>query len=1164
MKQVAFRASCVIFFLVGLVLARNSFSHDDVFASSPFSVTFATGVLTLGAIFVIAILAGGAILRDYDHKMDGLIFTTRISHFQYVVSRFIGLYNASLMVVASGVLGVFVERLLPGALYGAGEVLRPWPYLWSLLVFAAPNVLLGTSLIFTTAALTRNSMATYVSGVFLYILYCVGSIVGGSPLIVSSNIATPEHARVASVMEPYGLAAYMEVTRYWTVIQKNTAYMAMEGSFLLNRLLWVGFALLLFAVAYRFFSFRVLAKSQNKTDKTRSDAAVATVAYRPIAPAQSGMGWQFAAFVSQTKLCFRTLIFSFPTYAFALLWTFFYLLSMNDQLTTGDFGRPFHPLTSLIVPDMIAPLLRLGFIMVVFYAAELMWQERKTGMAGLIDATPSPAIVLWGAKLAALCGVIVSLTTYSIILSVLYQISKGYFEFEWLLYADVFWRAGVPLVLLAILALFFQVIIPNKYAGMVGGFSFIILFSGIGGGLVKSLTHPMLRYAFTPKPRYSSMSGGSYAGDAANWFLFFWITVAILIAYVSLRLWPRGTASLQLKAGTKAGRILAISAVVAFISVGSATYYRTNIVHPRPSREQRMDWAEAYERAYSQHHNVPNPTYVDVKLAMDVYPSQRSYEINGTMGFENQTDAAMEQVLVNSSMEVSEQELSIDGATLEKYDAEFGMYWFRFDTPLAPGASSVLNLDMTVVRSGFQRLNYENFTLERASYMEIDKVLPNWGYDPSLIIGDPEDRLERDLPKAEAFPIWDGHSHESRSKVTFEIVVSTSHGQTVIAPGYMQDSWQEGERAYFQYGIDKLIPYAFGIASAVYESRQLDADGIPVTVYHHPGHDFNVDESLQASKDALSYYSEQFGPFPYTELKIAEIPAFGDRSAGTAYPATIYGVENRGWVADNANDTMHLTDRRVAHEIGHMWWGKELTPHYVEGYRALTEVLCEYCEMVVSEKSNGRASVMEATAAYVSQYFFLRSFEEVAERPISKVLNQPHIYYFKGSHVVHVLREMLGEETINGVLREMLSDFAYPKNPVAEDLISRLLAVAPQEHHARIDELFNQVVTYELGVTGVSLLSRTDQLSEVQATLAGTKRSVDPEGKEHVSVIADWVDVGFYRDGELVQMEKVRLDEESLTTIFNVKGQPDSMRIDPNRLRLEQEVQNNTASIVKL
>src|SRR5690606_3859923 len=106
-------------------------------------------------------------------------------------------------------------------------------------------------------------------------------------------------------------------------------------------------------------------------------------------------------------------------------------------------------------------------------------------------------------------------------------------------------------------------------------------------------------------------------------------------------------------------------------------------------------------------------------------------------------------------------------------------------------------------------------------------------------------------------------------------------------------SWREQGRRYFEYEAE--VPEAFGspVISGRYAVREdrwtpPDGSGLPpveLRIYHHPTHTGNLDNVVRGMKAALEYFSEQFGPIPYREMSIVEVPSYGD--FGSAFPGLV-------------------------------------------------------------------------------------------------------------------------------------------------------------------------------------------------------------------------------------------------------------------------------------
>ncbi|MEI8642242.1 hypothetical protein P4S68_19085 [Pseudoalteromonas sp. Hal099] len=79
-------------------------------------------------------------------------------------------------------------------------------------------------------------MAVYVTAVVIYISYQLASIYFDD--LAFRNIVV--------YADPFGTGSLIDLTRYWTVSDKNTEVLTLSGDFLINRILWVALSLAMF------------------------------------------------------------------------------------------------------------------------------------------------------------------------------------------------------------------------------------------------------------------------------------------------------------------------------------------------------------------------------------------------------------------------------------------------------------------------------------------------------------------------------------------------------------------------------------------------------------------------------------------------------------------------------------------------------------------------------------------------------------------------------------------------------------------------------------------------------------------------------------------------------------------------------------------------------
>ncbi|MBT8068691.1 MAG: hypothetical protein KJO09_15715 [Gammaproteobacteria bacterium] len=1153
-RQNIFVVATLVYFLMGIVVTQGG--PANTISNSPFAVTYLINIFTIGSVIVIALLAGVAILRDSEHKMDGIIFTTGLSRQDYVISRFGGLVLAAMAVLAAAALGLYVGRFMPWVDATEFRGYSVGPYLWALLFIGLPNVLVGCSVIFAAAALSRNSMATYLSGVLLYVLYFVGSIIGNSPLLAGSNLEASTNPELAALLEPYGLVAFMEQTRYWAVAQKNEAYAALEGMFFYNRVLWTGFALSLLALTYRFFDFRVLRKEGGKP-KSILQAAFTPITYRPISPVPTGIARGWTSFLMQARMDLKTVVRGFPFYALMLLWTMLVLIMFKETLVNGEMGNPRQPLTHFLVAALIMPLQKIGSFVVIFFAAELLFIERSNKMDGILDATPISNLSLAGAKVLSASLVILILIGYSIVLGVGTQLFLDAPSINLALYASLFLRVGIPLLAMAVLCVCICNFFTNKYMGMALSFLVMVLFSGFSQ--VALMQHPMLQFAYIPAFSYSTMADTTYHAAFTNSLLVFWTGLAGVLLSFALRYWRRGPEK-RPSAFSMSTRALAALSLFVLVTSGSYAAYQFHANQEYRTKKERIQYKADYERAYTTYEDQRAPTYSDMNLSVDIYPQERTYRVRGSLAFINNTDQPIEELLVGFSSLASKHQVDIDGATLLEQDPTFDHYLFRFNEPLLPGQRGQLETEVEVLRSAFMRRDGENFVLPNASYIEVDKVLPFFGFNENNLLQDPKNRAKYDLPPRSIYPSQDDHISEDGGWVNLDVTLSGQEGQELLMPGKLVRSWQEDGRHHASYRSKGLVRPRFAVAAGTYETRTAQADGVTVTAYYSKGQDGVVDALLQGAVDTLRYGSRVLVPYDDDELKIVAIPSFADRVAGTAYRNTIFEVENRIYQLEPKKGGNFNAYRGMAHEVGHQWWGHTVHPANAEGHSMIAEMLAVYTETVMSDEVYGMERRMEELKRRRDLYFYIRSFEEDVERPMYEVHYQPYIYYFKGAHVAYVLSQLMGRERVDQVLGQFAKTYRYPARPTADKLSKALISAAPEQYRDQVRELLEEVVTYNLRMISAKGTKEGTVLVAMQAD-----RIVwDETGNATETAFTGPLELGFYKQGELIGSQMIDLKTgASQHEVFPPQG-TDRVGLDPQMLRLDDDSDNNRISVTAL
>jgi len=115
----------------------------------------------------------------------------------------------------------------------------------------------------------------------------------------------------------------------------------------------------------------------------------------------------------------------------------------------------------------------------------------------------------------------------------------------------------------------------------------------------------------------------------------------------------------------------------------------------------------------------------------------------------------------------------------------------------------------------------------------------------------------------------------------------------------------------------------------------------------------NAQMVATVSAHAIEFFSARYGPFPYADLKVAQLP--GELSQG--WPGLIF-LSSTSFLTAEEKSQLHMSSvektlvtQVIAHETAHQWWGDLVT---WSGYRDqwLVEALANYSSMMVLEEEN--------------------------------------------------------------------------------------------------------------------------------------------------------------------------------------------------------------------
>jgi hypothetical protein len=1138
-----------------------------VFVNGPRQVALSSALLGCFGIVVAAAMMGRSVQQDFEYETHHFFFSAPIPKYAYVFGRFLGALATLAVVFSSIVLGNLLGALLPPVDPSRVGPFAALTYLQPYFLTLLPNLFIFGAIFFVLAALTRRMLPVYVAGVVMMIGY----------LVAPSLARDLDYKTLAALIDPFGTTALIRLTEYWTISERNVRMVPFEGVYLANRLIWSAFSLVVLLLGYWRFSFA--SSPLDRRAGVRGEGGTAPVGSTVTAPPAVDTH-EAPDFVARRltllllKSSWLNLRESVKNVYFAVIALAGVLMLVVSSLDLGSiYGTTTYPVTYMVL-ELIRDVFALFLVIVtVFYAGEMVWREREARMAQMLDALPVPSWLPLAAKTLALVGLQAVLLLVAMVCGMLIQLFRGYFALEPGLYLHTLFGVLLPeYALAAALAIAAQAILNNKYLAYFVLVLYYIAMIALGS---LGLDHPMLMYAALPNVTYSAMNGFGHHLALQRTLLVYWGGAALVLLALALVLWPRGVSDTMRERLQLARRRLTPGVLGAFglgallfLGTGLLLWYNLEHVGAYQSAWTKDRLRAEYELRYRRYAKLAQPRITDVKLQVDIMPATRTLKVKGSYQLENRSAVPITEVVLSQQPGPQlHSRFPQAAAKLLEADAERGFYRYGLAAPIAPGARIVLEFELEDAPGGVLGLGRDTAVVGNGTFFS-NAILPHVGYQQNTELQDDRDRKrhglapkERMAAREDAGARANNYLGSDADWIRFDAVVSTSLDQIAVAPGTLDSEWMARGRHYFHYRMDKPILNFTTFQSARYEVRHDRWQDVTIDVYYHPGHDFNVDRMIRGAKAALEYGSKQFGPYQHRELRIAEFPRYA--SYAQAAPGVIAFSESAGFIAKVDPESRKDIDYPyyiTAHEVGHQWWAHQLIGADSRGATVLSESLAEYTALMTMKRSFGAGRMRRFLRYDLDEYLMGRAREARKELPLAQNENQPYIHYRKGSLAMYLLQDLLGEDAVNGALRQLLAEHAFrgPPYPNVTTLVEKLRALAPPDKAYLIEDLFESIVLYENHADSASARRRADGKYEVTIRATAGKVRAGELGEEREVPLKDYIEFGVDDDkGNPLARERRLVDRRAQTVTLVVDGRPARAGIDPDNKLIDRKPTDN-------
>ena len=223
-------------------------------------------------------------------------------------------------------------------------------------------------------------------------------------------------------------------------------------------------------------------------------------------------------------------------------------------------------------------------------------------------------------------------------------------------------------------------------------------------------------------------------------------------------------------------------------------------------------------------------------------------------------------------------------------------------------------------------------------------------------------------------------------------------------------------------------------------------DGVVINSYYPPDLAKGGKFVLKYASDALHFYNEHFGPYPYAEFDVVATPT---TAGGVEYPGVVVAAEQ--FYTETGGYLQHV----VGHEVAHQWWYGLVGNNQVTA-PWLDEAFTNYSTLLYWQAVEG-----QAVADQVTEDFFRAPYQKAKknghDHPVAGAVadfapeDYGAIVYGKGPLFFLALQQQVGDDVFYKITQTYYTEYKY-KIAQPDDLID----VIERVHGKNITPLYQE------------------------------------------------------------------------------------------------------------
>jgi hypothetical protein len=325
------------------------------------------------------------------------------------------------------------------------------------------------------------------------------------------------------------------------------------------------------------------------------------------------------------------------------------------------------------------------------------------------------------------------------------------------------------------------------------------------------------------------------------------------------------------------------------------------------------------------------------------------------------------------------------------------------------------------------------------------------------------------------------------------VVLDTPEGWLGVTGGEQVALRTTGGRTRAEFRLTRPGKFITAVVGRMTDVGLRQEGDLSVRGYALPRTRRETTEQMQELERMLAFYAEKFGPSPYPTLGL--VVAEGETPGGHSPPGMLY-LQQRPPILrarplpEDPSNFSDLPGYFLAHEAAHQWWGQGVAPaNYRE--RWLSEAWAQYAAALwLRERLGERAflTMLDRMSGWAMRHDAAGPIH-LGQR-LGHLKQEPRYFrsvvYDKGAWVLHMLRNLMGDQAFFSGARTFLTDHRYRKADT-EDLREAFEAASGLD----LGPYFRRWI-YETGLPLVSWTSSTRSAASGYSTTVDVRPSNFP------------------------------------------------------------------------